>query len=82
MNKYNPILLNSSDNSYPELFKRSSRNPIIIAKDLPYPVHTIFNPAATIFKNNTLLLARVEDRQGFSHLAKAMSEDDLKQSNI
>jgi len=71
------ILLNSRNNSYPELFKRNSKNPLITAKDLPYPAHTIFNPAATMFENNTLLLARVEDRQGFSHLAKAISKDGV-----
>ena len=77
MIKYTPTLLNSKDNSYPELFKRNSKNPIITSKDLPYPAHTIFNPAATIFEKNTLLLARVEDRNGFSHLAKAISKNGV-----
>ncbi|HEY5562856.1 MAG TPA: glycosidase [Clostridiaceae bacterium] len=77
MKTYTPTLLNSRDESYPELFKRSLKNPIITSKDLPYPAHTIFNPAATIFENNTLLLARVEDRRGFSHLAKAISKDGI-----
>lgn len=77
MATYNPTLLNPKDNSYPVLFKRDSNNPIIISKDLPYPAHTIFNPAATVFENKTLLLARVEDRKGFSHLAKAISKDGL-----
>jgi predicted GH43/DUF377 family glycosyl hydrolase len=77
MKTYNPTLLNSKDNVYPELFKRYSRNPIITSKDLPYPTHTIFNPGATIFENNILLLARVEDRQGFSHLVKAISKDGI-----
>ena len=72
-----PTLLNSKDNAYPELFKRSSKNPIITAKDLPYPAHSIFNPGAIMFENNTLLLARVEDRRGFSHLAKAISKDGV-----
>jgi len=65
------------EDSYPELFKRSSKNPIITAKDLPYPAHTIFNPGATTFQNHTLLIARVEDRQGLSHLVKAISEDGV-----
>lgn len=72
-----PTISNSKDNSYPELFKRNSENPIISAKELPYPAHTIFNPAATTFQNNTLLLARVEDRRGFSHLAKAISKNGV-----
>ena len=77
MAKHLPTVLNSKDNSYPELFKRYSKNPIIVAKDLPYPAHTILNPAATRFENKTLLLARVEDRRGFSHLAKAISKNGV-----
>lgn len=77
MTTYKPTLLNSKSNSYPDLFKRYSKNPIITANDLPYPAHTIFNPASTMFENNTLLLARVEDRRGFSHLAKAISKDGV-----
>lgn len=77
MMNYDGNLINSTENSYPELFKRYSKNPLITSKDLPYPANTIFNPAATIFQNNTLLLARVEDRQGFSHLAKAISNDGV-----
>jgi len=77
MKNYNPTVLTSKDNSYPELFKRNSKNPIITADDLLYPAHTIFNPAATTFENNTLLLARVEDRRGFSHLAKAISKNGV-----
>ena len=44
---------------------------------MPYPAHTIFNPGATMFENNILILARVEDRRGFSHLAKATSKDGI-----
>lgn len=47
------------------------------AKDWPYPVNTVFNPGATIFHGKVLLLARVEDRRGFSHLTKAISEDGI-----
>lgn len=65
------------EDSYPELFIRNPSNPIITAKDLPYPAHTIFNPGATEFENNTLLIARVEDRKGFSHLTKAISKDGV-----
>jgi predicted GH43/DUF377 family glycosyl hydrolase len=77
MTSYTPTILNLYDDSYPELFIRNPKNPIITARDLPYPVHTVFNPGATVFKNETLLLARVEDRQGFSHLAKAISKDGV-----
>ena len=47
------------------------------AKDWPYPANTVFNPGATIFHGKVLLLARVEDRRGFSHLTKAISEDGV-----
>ncbi len=77
MLRYTPTLLNQKDKSYPELFKRSSKNPIITAKDLPYPAHTVFNPGATAFGKETLILARVEDRRGFSHLTKATSRDGI-----
>jgi predicted GH43/DUF377 family glycosyl hydrolase len=60
-----------------ELFVRNPRNPIITASDLPYPANTIFNPGATIFNGETLLLLRVEDRRGHSHLTVARSKDGL-----
>jgi predicted GH43/DUF377 family glycosyl hydrolase len=75
MNNEKLVISDIHQNSYPELFKRHSGNPILTSNDWPYPVHTIFNPAATIFENKTLLLARVEDRKGFSHLTKATSEN-------
>jgi predicted GH43/DUF377 family glycosyl hydrolase len=60
-----------------ELFSRYQGNPIITAKDLPYPANTVFNPAATLFEGDTLLLLRVEDRRGHSHLTVARSKDGL-----
>ena len=59
---------------YPELFRRHSGNPILSAKDWPYPVHRVFNPGATLLEDGTtLLLCRVEDRRGLSHLCAARS---------
>lgn len=69
--------LKSYNNTYRELFVRSPNNPILTAKDWPYAVNTVFNPAATIFNGKVLLLARVEDRRGFSHLTKAVSDDGV-----
>jgi len=52
-----------------ELVHRYKLNPILTAADWPYPGHTVFNPAATLLPNGmTLLLCRVEDRRGHSHL--------------
>ena len=69
--------LKTGDNTYKDIFRRYPYNPILMAKDWPYPVNTVFNPAAASFDGKVLLLARVEDRRGFSHLTKAVSEDGI-----
>jgi beta-1,2-mannobiose phosphorylase / 1,2-beta-oligomannan phosphorylase len=56
-----------------ELFERSPANPILTAADWPYPVNTVFNPAAAVVDGETVLLARVEDLTGISHLTVARS---------
>src|SRR5438105_9028218 len=59
---------------YQTLFRRHAGNPILTAADWPYPAHTVFNPAATLLQDGTtLLLCRVEDRRGHSHLCAARS---------
>ena len=56
-------------NHHPELFHRHKLNPILTAADWPYPIHSVFNPGATLLLDGTtLLLCRVEDRRGHSHL--------------
>ena len=62
---------------YGDLFKRYKHNPILTSKDWPYTANAVFNPAATEYKGKTLILARVEDRKGFSHLTKAISDNGL-----
>ncbi|MFT9057139.1 MAG: glycosidase [Ethanoligenens sp.] len=74
--------LKTEDNTFREIFTRYCYNPILTAKDWPYSVNTVFNPAATMFDSKVLLLARVEDRRGFSHLAKAISEDGISNWTI
>jgi len=69
--------LKSKDNTFKELFQRNPNNPILTAKDWPYPANTVFNPGVTNYLGKVLLLARVEDRRGFSHLSKAISEDGV-----
>lgn len=59
----------------PELFKRYERNPILTAEIWPYRVGTVFNPGAIKFNGGVLLLVRVKDRQGYSHLTCARSKD-------
>jgi predicted GH43/DUF377 family glycosyl hydrolase len=60
------------------LFHRHPGNPILTAADWPYPVHTVFNPGATRLEDGTtLLLCRVEDRRGHSHLCAARSANGI-----
>jgi predicted GH43/DUF377 family glycosyl hydrolase len=56
-----------------ELFARHPDNPILTAEDWPDPVNAVMNPAAAVVDGKTVLLARVEDRRGISHLAVARS---------
>ena len=60
-----------------ELLTRHAANPIITAADLPYAANSVFNPAATIRDGETILLMRVEDRRGLSHLTVARSPDGV-----
>lgn len=63
---------------YEELLHRFEGNPILTAAQWPYPVHTVFNPAAARLKDGTtLLLCRVEDRRGHSHLCAARSANGV-----
>src|ERR1051325_11585373 len=61
-----------------ELFHRHDRNPILTATDWRYPVNSVFNPGVTRLKDGTtLLLCRVEDRRGHSHLSAARSANGI-----
>ena len=63
--------------SVSELFVRDPGNPILTAADWPYPVNAVFNPAAAEVDGTTILLARVEDRRGVSHLSVARSRNGV-----
>jgi len=56
-------------------FHRYAGNPIITTADLPYPASSVFNAGAALVDGETLLLMRVEDRRGLSHLTVARSKD-------
>ncbi len=61
-----------------ELFRRYEGNPILTAAEWPYPAHTVFNPGAVVLEDGTtLLLCRVEDHRGISHLCAARSENGI-----
>lgn len=65
-------------NTHVELFHRHKLNPILSAANWPYPVNTVFNPGATLLADGTtLLLCRVEDRRGQSHLCAARSANGV-----
>jgi len=62
------------NNQHAELFHRHKKNPILTADNWPYPVNSVFNAGATLLQDGTtLLLCRVEDRRGLSHLCAARS---------
>jgi predicted GH43/DUF377 family glycosyl hydrolase len=65
-----------------DLFQRHGANPILRADDWPYPVHTVFNAGACQLDDETILLVRVEDRRGLSHLTVARSGDGVSNWHI
>ncbi len=66
-----------------ELLTRYSKNPILSPEQWPYPINTVFNAGATRLEDGTtLLLVRVEDRRGISHLTAARSKDGLNKWKI
>jgi predicted GH43/DUF377 family glycosyl hydrolase len=61
----------------PDLFTRHAENPILGVDDLPYRANAIFNPGAARVGDETVLLLRVEDMRGISHLTVARSRDGV-----
>ena len=59
------------------IFERYKGNPILVPDRWPYPANATFNPAAVRFNDETILLVRVEDMRGFSHLTIARSKDGM-----
>ncbi len=59
---------------YP-LFRRYPGNPILSPEMWPYRANAVFNPGAARLDGQTILLVRVEDMRGFSHLTVARSAD-------
>ena len=72
-----------SDQQGGGLFRRHAHNPILSPADWPYPINSVFNPGATLLADGTtLLLCRVEDRRGLSHLCAARSANGVDQWQI
>jgi predicted GH43/DUF377 family glycosyl hydrolase len=57
------------------LFTRHPGNPLLSPERWPYSINAVMNAGATLVDGVTLLLCRVEDRRGFSHLTCARSRD-------
>lgn len=61
-----------------QLFLRYPTNPILTADDWTYGINTVFNPGATLLPDgSTLLLCRIEDTRGISHLCAARSQNGI-----
>ena len=66
------------NNHRSEIFHRHELNPVLTAANWPYSANTVFNPGATLLPDGTtLLLCRVEDRRGHSHLCAARSANGV-----
>jgi len=62
----------------PPLFARYSGNPILSRDSWPYSVNSVFNSGAVrLSDGEILLLCRVEDRTGLSHLCAARSDNGI-----
>ena len=60
------------------LFTRYAGNPILTQGNWPYPINSVFNAGAVMLPDGeTLLLCRVEDRRGMSHLCVARSTNGI-----
>lgn len=71
-------LIRTRNPHHRELFHRHPGNPLLTAANWPYPVNTVFNCGATRLEDGiTLLLCRVEDRRGHSHLTAARSQNGV-----
>jgi predicted GH43/DUF377 family glycosyl hydrolase len=57
------------------VFARHRNNPILTSEHFSGKVNVAFNPSAALVGDTTVLLVRVEDRRGLSHLHAARSAD-------
>jgi len=57
------------------LFRRYQGNPLLTPSRWPYTINAVMNAGAAQVDGTTVLLCRVEDRRGLSHLTVARSSD-------
>lgn len=60
-----------------DLFRRAVGNPLLAPNRWPYRINAVMNAGATTVGDETVLLCRVEDRRGISHLTVARSKDGV-----
>ncbi|SFM83873.1 glycoside hydrolase family 130 protein [Thermodesulforhabdus norvegica] len=60
-----------------DVFQRHPKNPILTREDVPYLCNTVFNAAVCKFNDEYLMLIRVEETSGISHLTLARSKDGV-----
>jgi predicted GH43/DUF377 family glycosyl hydrolase len=65
----------SSGDLSDELFTRYRGNPLLTPNRWPYTVNAVMNAGAAQVDGSTVLLCRVEDRRGLSHLTVARSRN-------
>jgi predicted GH43/DUF377 family glycosyl hydrolase len=71
-------LINLEGTRYEPLLIRHPANPILTGRDWPYSINSVFNAGVTLLADGTtLLLCRVEDRRGLSHLCAARSQNGV-----
>ena len=65
------------------LFIRHAGNPLLNRENWPYPINSVMNAGAVQLPDgDTLLLCRVEDRSGLSHLCAARSANGIDKWHI
>ena len=60
-----------------ELFQRYRGNPLLSPERWPYAANAVMNAGAAQVDGSTVLLCRVEDRRGISHLTVARSRNGV-----
>jgi predicted GH43/DUF377 family glycosyl hydrolase len=60
-----------------DMFERHPDNPLLTADDWPIRVNSVFNPGVCERDGDTVLICRVEDVRGLSHLWVARSADGI-----
>ena len=60
-----------------ELFQRYRGGPLLSPERWPYAANAVMNAGAAQVDGSTVLLCRVEDRRGISHLTVARSQNGV-----